>query len=119
MEKLILSLEFYSRQGSEREIPIKIDEAKKYKGYEEDEIKIIKFLEAHKGYAYTSEEIRKGIGFEVTYVPDEKGSTLQNIGMLVLDIAHVVLFNMELERMVKERKINVSEVAGKKYYFIE
>jgi len=102
-------------------MPIKTEEAKKYKGYKEEEIKIVKFLETHREYAYTAEEIRQGIGFGAVYIPDEKGSywTPQNIGMFVLDIVHAVLFEMRLERMAKEGKISVSEVAGKKYYFIE
>lgn len=102
-------------------MPIRVEDAKKYRGYEEDEIKIVKFLESHKGYAYASEEIRKGIGFSAVYVPDEQGSYWppQNIGMFILDVSHAVLFDMTLERMVKEGKISVSEVAGKKYYFIE
>jgi hypothetical protein len=102
-------------------MPIKVEEAKKYKGYEKDEIKMVKFLETHKGYAYTSEEIRKGLGFEATYIPDEKGSYLtpQNIGMFVLDLSHAVLFEMTLDRMAEEGKIRVREVAGKKYYSLE
>jgi hypothetical protein len=102
-------------------MPIKVEDAKKYKGYEEDEIKILKFLEAHKGYAYTSEEIRKGLGFKAIYIPDEKGSylTLRNIGMFALDVAHAVLFEMNLDQMVRKGKIKVSEVAGEKYYFVE
>jgi hypothetical protein len=102
-------------------MPIRIEEARKYKGWEEDEVKIYKFLEAHKGYAYTSEEIRKELGFSVTYIPDEKGSylNLQNIGKFVLDVAHAVLFEQKLEQMVKKGKIAASEIAGKKYYFIE
>jgi hypothetical protein len=103
------------------DMPIRVEDAKKYKGWEEDEIKIVKFLESHKGYAYTSEEIRKGLGFNIAYTPDERGSYLtpQNIAMFTLDVADRVLFEMALDRMVKERKINTAEVGGKKYYFIE
>lgn len=102
-------------------MPIKVEDAKKYKGYEETELKIIKFLEKHKGYAYTSEEIRERIGFKAVYTPDERGSywTWQNIGIFALDVTHAVLFTMILERMAKEGKISSSEVAGKKYYFLE
>ncbi|MEM3489337.1 MAG: hypothetical protein QXJ62_03645 [Nitrososphaeria archaeon] len=102
-------------------MPIKVEDAKKYKRWEENEIKIAKFLEAHKGYAYTSEEIREGIGFRVVYTPDEHGSYLtpQNIGVFILDVSHAVLFEMILEQMVKKGRISCTEVAGKKYYFIE
>lgn len=103
-------------------MPIKVEEAKKYKGYKEDEVKIARFLEKNKGNAFTPEEIRKGIGrTDIVYTADEKGDywTWQNAGFFALNVADRVLFNMTLEEMVKERKISVSEVAGKKYYFVE
>jgi len=75
-------------------MPIKVEDAKKYKGYEEDELKIVKFLESHKGYAYTSDELRKEIGFRGVYIPDERGSywTWQNVGMFALDVTNAVLW---------------------------
>jgi hypothetical protein len=100
---------------------IKVEEAKKYEGYEQDEFKIAQFLENHKGYAYTFGEIRKEIGLKTAYNPDEHGSywTGQNVGMFALDVADAVLLSMTLERMVRDGKINAREIAGKRYYFIE
>jgi|GEM_PF-2776435 len=103
-------------------MPIKVEDARKYKGYEETELKIVKFLEKDKGNAFTSKEIREGIGRkDIGYSPNEKDSywTWQNVGLFALNVTNDVLFDMKLDRMVQERKISVSEVTGKEYYFLE
>lgn len=102
-------------------MPIKVEDAKKYKGYEGTEFKISKFLEKNKGNAYTSKEIRKGIGrSEGVYNPDEKGSywTWENVGMFALLLVHDLVFDTILERMVEDGKIRASEVGGKEYYYL-
>lgn len=103
-------------------MPIKVEDAKKYKGYKEDEVKIADFLTKNKSDAFTEEEIGKGIGkTSIVYAPDEKGSywTWQNVGLFTLNVVNGIFFRSILEEMVKKGKIRVSEVAGKRYYFIE
>ena len=103
-------------------MPIKVEDAKKYEGYEEDEVKIAGFLTKNTGNAFSLDEIMKGIGeTPIVYTKDEKGSywTWENAGKFARDVANSILFSNTLDEMVKKRKINVREVAGKKYYFIE
>jgi len=103
-------------------MPIEVEDAKKYKGYEEDEVRIANFLTENKSKAFTEEEIEKGIGKKsLTYAPDEKGSywTWQNVGNLTLNVLNGLFLRDTLKQMVKKGKIRVSEVAGKEYYFIE
>jgi hypothetical protein len=103
-------------------MPIKVEDAKKYKGYEVDEVRIANFLTQNKGNAFSEEEIEKGIGIKLPiYTPDGTGSnwTWENVGKFTSYVISAVSFSRMLEEMVKKRRINVSEVAGKKYYFIE
>jgi hypothetical protein len=103
-------------------MPIKVEDAKKYEGYEEDEVKIARFLNEHAENAYTQDEITKGIGMTPTvYTKDEKGSywTWENAGKFALHVANRILFKDTLEKMVKTGKIKASESGGKRYYFIE
>ena len=110
------------KRDSGETMSIKVEEAKKYKGYAKDEVKIARFLEKNKGNALTEEKIRDGIGkTDIPLVPDEKGSllTLQNASSFTLNIVGRIFFSDTLNEMVKKGKISVSEVAGEKYYFIE
>jgi hypothetical protein len=103
-------------------MPIRIEEAKKYKGYTEDEVKVARFLERNRGSAFTEEEIRRGIGkIDIAYAPDERGSyfTLPNIGSFTINVLDRVFLRNTLEEMVKKNKIGVSEVSGERYYFTE
>jgi hypothetical protein len=103
-------------------MPIKIQDAKKYEGYEEDEVKIANFLTKNEGNAFTEEEIEEGIGKKpLVSTPDEKGSnwTWQNVAKFTLNVISGVSFEHTLEEMVKKKRIHVREVDGKKYYFIE
>jgi len=103
-------------------MPMKVEDVKKYEGYEEDEVKIASFLTKDKGNAFSQDEIMKGIGeTPMVYAKDEKGSywTWENAGKFALDVANRILFGKTLDEMVKKRKINVREVAGNKYYFME
>lgn len=103
-------------------MPMKVEDVKKYEGYEEDEVKIASFLSKDMGNAFSLDEIMKGIGeTPIAYAKDEKGSywTWENTGKFALDVANRILFKNTLDGMVKKGKINVREVAGKKYYFIE
>jgi len=98
-------------------MPIKAEDAKKYKGYQENEIRIAQFLEKNKGSAFTSEEVIKGVGKTVGFAPDEKGSyiTWQNLNTL-LDAVSV---STTLNDMVRKGKIKASVVAGITYYYID
>jgi hypothetical protein len=103
-------------------MPIKAEDAKKYKGYQEDEVKIAQFLEKNKGNAFTDEEVMKGIGkTPKVYTPDEKGSywTWQNVGNFTVEVLGAVSFRNTLNDMVRKGKIKVSEVAGITYYYID
>jgi hypothetical protein len=102
-------------------MPMKVEDAKKYEGYQEDEVKIARFLNEHKGNAYTLEEIMKGIGgTPIPFTPNEKGSywTWENAGKFALEVANFVFFRNTLNEMVKKGRIKISEVAGKKYYYV-
>jgi len=103
-------------------MPIKVEDAKKYEGYEQDEVKIHKFLTTNIDKAYAEEEIAKGIGKEdLAYTPDEKGSnwTWQNVANFTVNVLNGISFRDTLDQMVNQNKISVREVAGKKYYFAE
>lgn len=103
-------------------MPIRVEDAKKYEGYEEDELKIAKFLTTNIDKAFTEEEIAKGIGKQdLAYTPDEKGSnwTWQNVANFTVNVLDGIFFRDTLNQMVKQNKISVREVAGKKYYFTE
>ncbi len=105
-----------------KDLPIKVEDAKKYKGYKEDEVKIANFFSKNKGNAFTEEEIWKGVGkTDIIYTPNEKDSywTWQNVGAFTLNVINGVFFRTTLNKMVQQGKISVSEVAGKKYYFVE
>ena len=85
-------------------------------------MKIASFLTRKTGNAFLQDEIMEGIGeTSMVYTKDEKGSywTWENAGKFALDVANRILFRNTLDEMVKKRKINVREVAGKKYYFID
>ncbi len=103
-------------------MPLKVEDAKKYDAYVEDEVKIVSFLAKNKGNAFAEEEIMRGIGkAPPAYTQDEKGSywTWQNVGEFAVGVTEGVLFRQTLGEMVKKGKIRASEVARKIYYFIE
>jgi hypothetical protein len=103
-------------------MPLKVEEAKRYDAYAEDEVKIVSFLTKNKGNAFAEEEIMRGIGKpSVAYTQDEKGSywTWRNVGEFAVAVINGVSFRQTLGEMVKKGKIKVSEVAGKIYYYIE
>jgi len=104
-------------------MPIPIEDVKKYKGYTDDEVKIVNFLNKNKGQAFTEDELWRAIikPRRSEYVKDEKGSiwTLQNIAIFALDVVNETFFGYTLREMVKKGKICVSEYSGEKYYFIE
>jgi len=45
-------------------MPIKVEDAKRFSGYDQLEVMIIKFLESHKDNAYAAEEIRQYLGLK-------------------------------------------------------
>lgn len=101
---------------------MKVEDVKKHEGIEEDELKILKFLTTKIDEAFTEEEIAENIGKEtLVYTPDEKGSnwTWQNVANVTLNVLNAIFFRDTLNQMVKQRKISVREVAGKKFYFAE
>lgn len=101
---------------------IKTEDAKKYKGYQEDEVKIANFLNTNKGNAFTEEKIEVGIGQKpLNYIPDEKGSNWnwQNVGNFTINLLNGLSLRNTLNEMVRKGRIKVSEVAGIKYYYID
>jgi hypothetical protein len=98
-------------------MPIKIEDAKRFGGYEQLEVMIIKFLESHKDNAYTSEEIRENLGLKIK--PPSNELTLQNIALIALDAASAVAFEYFLNNMAREGKVKVSTVGGINYYYVE
>jgi len=98
-------------------MPIKVEDAKRFSGYDQLEVMIIKFLESHREYAYTSDEIREALGLKIK--PPSNELTLQNIGLIILDAVSAVAFEYILSNMVREGKVKVSMVGGKNYYYVE
>jgi len=99
---------------------MKVEDAEKYQGYEEIEVKIARFLDEHKGTSYTEDEIKKGIGeIPMVYTKDEKGSywTWENAGKFAVDVANSLFFRDTLNEMVKKKRIKASEVGKEKYYY--
>lgn len=94
MKENVSSLKFkFNKSISyyDENMPIKVEDAKKYEGYEEDEVKIARFLNEHEKNAYTQDEIMIGIGMASTvYTKDEKGSywTWENAGKFALQVAN-------------------------------
>jgi hypothetical protein len=110
------------RSGFGEYMPIKVEEAKKYDAYSEDEVKIVNFLTKNRGNAFAEEEVMRGIGkIPVAYPQDEKGSywTWRNVGEFAVAVVNGVSFRQTLGEMVKKGRIKVSEVAGKIYYYLE
>ena len=102
-------------------MPMRVDDLKKYENYEEEEIRIAKFLEQHRGFAYTYEELHGELHKRLDYEPDEKGSylTLKNIGKLSLNIVGLYAFSQILRNMAKEGKIKMKMAKGEEYFYIE
>ena len=89
-------------------MPISTEEAKKYEGYQETEIEIVKFLEKNKGKAFLKVEIMDGIGVGVSALrPDEKGSywTWPNVTSFALAVAYNVSFQNTLDELSRKGKI--------------
>lgn len=99
----------------------KVEELKKFKGYEEDEIAIAKWLQARKGQAYTYIEINKAIKGDIPINPDEKGSywNWENVGVFTLNVLALSLFRDTLKKMVEAGKIKMIPEHGEEYYYYE
>jgi hypothetical protein len=69
-------------------MPIRVEDAKRFRGCGELEVMIVKFLESHREYAYTSDEIRETLGLKMK--PLSNRLTLQNIGLIILDVISAV-----------------------------
>jgi len=86
-------------------MPIKVEDAKRFGGYEQLEVMIIKFLESHKDNACTAEEIRENLGLKHDNPK--------------LDFALAFAFSFFLHIMAREGKVKVSTVGGINYYYVE
>jgi hypothetical protein len=86
-------------------MPIKVEDAKRFSGYDQLEVMIIKFLESHKDNAYSAEEIRQNLGLK----HDNP----------ILDFVLAFAFSFILHNMVREGKVKVSTVGGIDYYYVE
>jgi hypothetical protein len=98
---------YYFFKLSVYSVPIRVEDVKR-RGesiIEKLERRIIEFLKAHKGYAYTSEEIREELGLK-SNIP-EKDSFYKALVMVTLMI------------MVREGKIKEITVKDETYYYVE
>ena len=86
-------------------MPIKVEDAKRFSGYDQLEVMIIKFLESHKDNAYAAEEIRQNLGLK----HDNP----------ILDFVLAFAFSFILHNMAREGKVKVSTVGGINYYYVE
>jgi hypothetical protein len=86
-------------------MPIKVEDAKRFSGYDQLEVMIIKFLESHKDNAYAAEEIRQNLGLK----HDNP----------ILDFVLAFAFSFILHNMAREGKVKVSTVGGIDYYYVE
>jgi hypothetical protein len=86
-------------------MPIKVEDAKRFSGYGQLEVMIIKFLESHKDNAYAAEEIRQNLGLK----HDNP----------ILDFVLAFAFSFILHNMAREGKVKVSTVGGIDYYYVE
>jgi len=86
-------------------MPIKVEDAKRFSGYGQLEVMIIKFLESHKDNAYSAEEIRQNLGLK----HDNP----------ILDFVLAFAFSFILHNMAREGKVKVSTVGGIDYYYVE
>ncbi len=86
-------------------MPMKVEDLDKYENYTELEMKIAKFLEEHKGTAYTCDEI---------YMYMNKKAQPQSWG----DVAILIMFCWMLRNMAMEGKIKSRYAGGNVYYYI-
>lgn len=90
-------------------MPKKVNELKKYEGYETDEIKISKWLEENKGKAYEFKELWEETKGSLLLTPDEKGtnSTWKDFGILSINLLNMYSFRTTLNKMVDDGKIKM------------
>jgi len=86
-------------------MPIKVEDAKRFSGYDQLEVMIIKFLESHKDNAYAAEEIRQNLGLKHNDP--------------IFDAVLAFVFSLILHNMAREGKVKVSTVGGIDYYYVE
>jgi len=79
-------------------MPIKVEDAKRFSGYDQLEVMIIKFLESHKDNAYAAEEIRQNLSLK----HDNP----------ILDFVLAFAFSFILHNMAREGKVKVSTVGA-------
>ena len=86
-------------------MPMKVDDLDKYENYNELEMKIAKFLEEHRGTAYTCDEIYEHLYKKATPYGWE-------------DVVLFLPFCWILGNMAMEGKIKSRYAGGKVYYYI-
>ena len=105
-------------------MPIPVDDAKKFSGSSDIEIRIVKFLESHTTEAQSSDDIGTGIGYvTLQFQPDELRLRLrgnywnrQNVGKALGLFLDGIDLDRGLERLVRKGTIKASIIDGTKYY---
>ncbi len=86
-------------------MPIPINEARRHKGLNTTELKVVKFMEGSPDQAHTYNEIWVGIGWA------------GNMG-LIKSLAVAYLLGTALDSLVKKKKVRVSEIGFQTYYYL-
>ena len=90
-------------------MPMKVDDLEKYGNYTELEMKIAKFLEEHKGTAYTWSEIYESLNRKIEP---------RTWGEAAIHTDGLILYSMVLRNMVIEGKIKSHYAGGNMYFYL-
>jgi hypothetical protein len=102
-------------------MPIEVEKAEKRCG--ELGIWVVKFLESHRGYAYSIIEIMEALGFEFKLLPiyfrEEKIPQPEAVPITIREIISMLKVMFVLDCLVREGKVKETYVGGEKYYYVE
>ena len=98
-------------------MPIKIEDVKKFEGYESEEIQIVKYLETFLGEAFTAEELFKILGKEKQIDSGANERTQLLTGLV--NITQLAIFRNNLNIMVEEEKLKTGIYENEQYFWIE
>ncbi|GAI45310.1 unnamed protein product [marine sediment metagenome] len=101
-----------------KDMPIPVDELKKNEGYVKLEVEISKFLEEHKGEAYSEKELHKKM-YNIPPIKFSKDFILEDVGNLARVFVSSYSLSITLNKMVEKKRINVKNTKGTVYYYIE
>ena len=106
---------------NDAKMPIPVDDAKKFSGYPDIEIRIVKFLESDRAHAHSRDEIGTGIGFDRQQIKaDESGNywTWENFGAVMGVLGESIELERGLEQLVRKGTIKLSIMNEKKHYYL-